>query len=382
MNKALLYLIFVLLSIPAKSEIMQIGLWRDMPVQAVEWIPEVPYKAIVNDTLVLDTISASAKQTFSKAGGSVAWKGKGTYDRVRLEPLEDISSFALICYSPRSRNRPYPGGIEFSSEEKGLRIVNLAELDEYIAGVVEAESGAGRPLEYYKVQAILARTYALKNRSKHLKEGFMLTDQVNCQAYKGKCRYSKAILQAVNETEGLVVVDDHLDLITALYHSNSGGQTENPENVWFSEVPYLRSVVDTFSIGTTSYRWKKTIPYNEWIAFLKEYGYPVHDVHALKQALNFRQMFREGFFVDKRYGIPLRDIRRKFRLNSTLFNVHGKVGDPLVLKGRGFGHGVGMSQEGAMRMAEAGYSYREIIHFYFFGVYVMDYSVHLFYSER
>ena len=61
MNRVLLYLLFGLISLPAKSEIMHIGLWRDMHVQAVEWVLEVPYKAVVNDTLVLDTISASAK---------------------------------------------------------------------------------------------------------------------------------------------------------------------------------------------------------------------------------------------------------------------------------------------------------------------------------
>ena len=107
----------------------------------------------------------------------------------------------------------------------------------------------------------------------------------------------------------------------------------------------------------------------------------MHDSTARANALSFQQEFRKGFFVHPQYGIPLRDIRRDLRLKSTYFSVFVE-GDRVVLRGKGFGHGVGLSQEGAMKMAKLGYKYNQIIKFYFTGVKIVDYDSMQFFADE
>ena len=79
---------------------------------------------------------------------------------------------------------------------------------------------------------------------------------------------------------------------------------------------------------------------------------------------NFDQVQRKAFFIHPSLGIPLRDLRKKFKLKSIYFSSH-LDGDYIILEGRGFGHGVGLCQEGAMQMAKDGYSHSQIARFYF-----------------
>ena len=104
-----------------------------------------------------------------------------------------------------------------------LEFINDVDLDHYVAGVVEAEAGYNLPLEYYKLQAILCRTYALKNLSRHQHEGFNLCDKVHCQVYHHKCGVND-VVKSTASTSGLVVVDHDLELIntsTYLRRNNS-----------------------------------------------------------------------------------------------------------------------------------------------------------------
>src|SRR5690606_29529659 len=121
----------------------------------------------------------------------------------------------------------------------------------------------------------LARTFALAHINKHVNEGFSLCDLVHCQAYHGKPR-DLDIFRAVEATQGLVAVDNNLDLIVAAFHSNSGGQTANSEDVWGGHTSYLRSIVDTFSMGMPNYSWQKRMHTGEWLGYLREkHNFPV-----------------------------------------------------------------------------------------------------------
>jgi len=151
-----------------------------------------------------------------------------------------------------------------------ITFINDVDLDHYVAGVVEGEAGYNLSLEYYKLQAILCRTYALNNFSRHLSEGYNLCDKVHCQVYHKKCTKND-IIQATSATSGLVVVDDDLELINTTFHSNCGGQTCNSEDVWVSEMDYLKSVKDSFCTKQPHARWKKTfsVEYFESVFFRK-----------------------------------------------------------------------------------------------------------------
>jgi stage II sporulation protein D len=279
---------------------------------------------------------------------------------------------AIRVTDPERKQRIYPGNISVSISEGSLRVINEVELDAYIAGVTEAEAGARTYQEFYKVQAILARTFALGHINKHVTEGFSLCDQVHCQAYYGKPR-DLSIVKAVQNTKGKVVVDDNLNLITAAFHSNSGGQTANSEDVWGSRTSYLRSIEDTFSTRMPNSHWERKMPVEDWLSYLRlKHNYPVDNEDARVAALNFTQQQRKSFLEISSCKVPLKSVRQDFQLKSTFFSIAPLGSDTVIFRGRGYGHGLGMCQEGAMRMARLGYNYIDILNFYYKDIQLMD----------
>jgi stage II sporulation protein D len=161
------------------------------------------------------------------------------------------------------------------------------------------------------------------------------------------------------------MVDTSGQPIMAVFHSNSGGQTANSEDVWGKAIYYLRSVNDPYSIGQNSYSWQKTMPRTEWLEYLrKNYEYPINIPSEVKQVTSFQQAARRAYLVD---NISLRKVREDLKLRSTFFNI-SEQDDQIVFSGKGFGHGVGMSQEGAMNMARQGFNYIDILKFYYLGI--------------
>jgi stage II sporulation protein D len=253
-----------------------------------------------------------------------------------------------------------------------LMMINEILLDSYIAGVTEAEAGSRSSLEFYKVQAILARTFALAHINKHQLEGFSLCDQVHCQAYFGKPRDLK-IFNAIEVTRNTVVVDENLNLIVAAFHSNSGGQTANSEDVWGSRTTYLRSVPDSFSLKMPNARWERRMLTEDWLAYLKiKHNYPVEDTPYREAALHFKQDSRMAFLECKEMKVPLKNVRQDLQLKSTFFSIRPLGPDSILFSGRGYGHGLGMCQEGAMAMGKRGYNYEQILNFYYQNILLID----------
>ena len=304
----------------------------------------------------------------------------GTYSKIHF--IQDTRNTALSLQGKIrvTKFRKYKDDFTVSAN-KDLTIVNLVDMDNYLAGVVESEGGGKRAIEYYKVQAIMSRTYAHKYKSKHSTEGFDLCDLVHCQAYHSMMRFTPTIDDAVQATSGIIMVDDHGHEIDAYFHANCGGQTCLPEYVWNNPVPYLSTFKDTFCIYTRQATWTKSIPKSTWRSFLIEnYGYPVDDPVFGPQIYSFEQDERKAFYVSPLLGIPLRDIRAKFGLKSTYFSVEDE-GANVLLKGRGFGHGVGMCQEGAMKMASSGFDFQQISLYYFPGAHFYDLNQEFFFEQ-
>lgn len=248
--------------------------------------------------------------------------------------------------------------------DKTMWLFNEVELEHYVAGVVQSEAGIAKNSEFYKVQAVAARTYTLKNITKHAADGYQMCDQTCCQVYKGRCANTE-IMMATSKTAGEIIIDTlSKQPIIAVFHSNSGGQTCNSEDVWGRPLPYLRSVEDPYSIGQTSYSWQKTMTRNEWLDYLqRNFNYPVNDPAAVVKVTHFTQIHRQVFLTG---NIGLRKIRDDLKLRSTFFNIK-EDGNNIIITGKGFGHGVGMSQEGAINMAKQGFSYSDILKFYYLG---------------
>jgi stage II sporulation protein D len=202
--------------------------------------------------------------------------------------------------------------------------------------------------------------------------GYNLNDLVDCQVYHGKARWEPDIVDAVAQTASMVLVDSEMRLITAAFHSNSGGETVSSDAVWTKALPYLVPRRDEFSIGGEHYEWERFVHTESWLGYLKDkYGFKSDDEVLQNRATNYEQEYRELFFIDPIFNIPLKDVRKDWRLNSTFFDISHE-GDSIRFAGRGFGHGAGLSQEGAMRMANLGFSHVDILHFYYNDVHIID----------
>lgn len=291
----------------------------------------------------------------------------GEFTKVYLQATGKNHAIRVKNLLPSVKERKYEDDFAIVNTGGLLTIVNHVSMINYLSGVVESEGGGGRHEEYYKVQAIMSRTYAVKYINRHKKDGFQLCDQVHCQAYHQKLTYTPEIRKAVIATDHQVMIDVKGKLIDGFFHANCGGQTSEPHYVWNESIPYLTSFRDTFCIHTKQAKWETKILQSEWQKYLVEqFAYPLHDSLFTQKIFTFEQPERLAFYHGSELGIPLRDLRTKFNLKSTFFDCFPE-GEYVVLRGRGFGHGVGLCQEGAMRMAKSGFFAEQILQFYFPG---------------
>jgi len=367
------------------DEVLTIKLFSQIKVQSFTIKPEIGnYIVWANGIEVLNTTAnPSIKLTY--INDSIELKSAdrlvGKFKRVKFSSLDQGATFQVKMLLPERKPRLYQDNIIVDAEQGYLKCVNEIELDNYIGGVVQAESGRLSHPEFYKVQTILARTFALAHIQKHALEGFSLCDHTHCQAYFGKPTELN-IIKSVFATKNKIVVDENLNLIEAAFHSNSGGQTLNSEDVWGSKLSYLRSVNDTFSLKMPNAKWERKIAKDDWLSYLKiKHNYPIDDEDAKLLAFNFKQDTRKPFLESKNIKVPLKIVRVDFQLKSTYFSIVPK-GDSLIFKGKGFGHGVGMCQEGAMRMAKLGYTYLDILNFYYQNTQLIDLNLLDFFKDE
>ncbi len=366
------------------EEILTVGIYRNIKIRkAVFSYENSDYQLVANDTIPVRLVKKEDKIAIIRVGNQVRILQNdvqiGTYDKIHFYRTKDQGYFRIQTTSPSTKRRIYYGSLEIKVFNDVFTFINHVPIEEYLIGVLESESGNYQSKEYYKVQAIISRTYALKHKNKFLHEGFMLTDLVNCQVYFGKFYQNPKMKEAVKETEGLVLVDEDMRYITAAFYSNSGGQTENSENVWNKPVSYLRSKKDPFSVGKNNYRWSKTVSKSKWLNYLRDkYDYPIQDSTARKKVVNFSQKNRKKYLAGWESHILLTDIRKDWRLKSTYFSIIDK-GENLLFRGNGFGHGVGLSQEGAMNMVDLGYSYTDVLNFYYTDVFLINDQRRLYY---
>lgn len=335
---------------------------------------------VYGDGRLIENCDASAIYQMNLENDSILLKtfekNIGKFKTLKFYGTENETAFKLRAVTPETKIRTYDGNMEvsISPDKKQLILVNKVELESYIAGVVESESGTKATPEYYKSQAILCRTYLLSHINRHIAEGYEICDDVHCQAYLNRSRDIE-IIRAVYETKGIVVVDNDLNLITAAFHSNCGGQTVNSQDVWSVSTSYLKSIKDTFCINEPHAKWKREIALEDWKSYLQlKHKYPVNDSLKFNNAMSFSQPNgRAIYFIDKDLKIPLKTIRSDFQLKSTYFSVQQK-GDIIVFNGRGYGHGVGLCQEGAMQMSKQNYTFKDILKFYYRDVNLIDLS--------
>ena len=247
-------------------------------------------------------------------------------------------------------------------------ITNL-EIEEYVIGVVGAEMPASFDEEALKAQAVIARTYAVSS----LNKGKILTDNSSTQNYKDNeelkkmwgnnyNKYYQKVKNAVDDTKGIYLTYNG-QIIDAVYHSTSNGQTENAKYVWGTSKPYLVSVDSTYDTSNKSFNYEKFIAYADLSKKLNmEINFDTNFNIISKTAGNRIDKIQIN---DKTYtGVELRNL---LGLRSADFEIT-KEENGINFKTKGYGHGVGLSQYGANGMAKAGYNYQEILTHYYTGV--------------
>jgi stage II sporulation protein D len=276
--------------------------------------------------------------------------------------------FSLRLVSKLPVRQYYSGDLQCFPDFGTLLFINSTDVEKYISGVVKAEGGSGKNLEFFKTQAIIARTYMYKYFDKHLSDGYNVCDNTHCQAFNGLSTDTLLNI-AASETHGQVILDSDSVLIISAFHSNCGGETSSSDDVWLSGQPYLKSVFDPYCKTSRNAVWQKSFPENDWVSYLKRSGY-MEQINDPSQ-LSFTQEERLIDYKTGSFSMPLRTIRSDLNLRSTFFSVYADA-DSVILKGRGYGHGVGLCQEGAMVMASKGFKYKDIINFYYSGVFISD----------
>lgn len=268
--------------------------------------------------------------------------------------------------------RPYRGSIEIAEGRDGLMVINELNLEAYVAGIINNEISSKWPTDVIKTQAVVARTYAVFNRERRAKNKYHVEGTVMGQVYGGAASEDPVAKRAVMETSGEILTFGGEPALT-VYHSNAGGMTEASIEVWANDYPYLRSVKSPFDDEAPQYYWELPIHAEAFAGFLRKAGHRIGspvEVEIIERTSAGRvkaAVIRdsEGGFI-KISGEDLRKAVGYSGLKSTLFEV-SKTGELFVFKGRGSGHGVGLSQWGAKGMAEDGYSYREILKHYYPG---------------
>ncbi|HAW52370.1 MAG TPA: hypothetical protein DCX54_08605 [Flavobacteriales bacterium] len=376
-------LLFVNTFIIAQGEFMNIGVMEWYNIQRFSFQVEEGRYAVFADNNKITELNKGEFIFIYKTGNKIEVKSPnvrfGQYQKIYLIGKETSNSFRATPITPEKDMRFYEDNLKVSLKPTGLRLVNNVDIENYVAGVVQAEVGPNPAPEFFKLQAILCRTYVLENLNKHEYDGFNLCDRVHCQAYYRSCS-NKEIEKASKSTKGLVIVDSDINLITAAFYSNCGGQTVNSEDVWQKSVYYLRSVKDPFCVNEPNASWSKKISKSQWIGYLQAKGRNSSGAGPSGELEAFYQNQRKSNYDVGELNIPLKTIRSDWKLKSTFFNAVPD-GEYVYLTGRGFGHGTGLCQEGAMKMASSGYSYPDILHFYYKDVHLVDLSALDFFRE-
>jgi stage II sporulation protein D len=193
-----------------------------------------------------------------------------------LEYLEaDVKDFdSVINYNGKA----YRGGISFFlNANNTFNIINKLSINEYTYGVINSEMGSSNPLEALKAQAVVARSYALTNLGRHEFSGYDLCDSTHCQVYKGYSGETVKTNQAVDDTKNLAVYYENIP-VAAYFSKNSGGHTQNVEDVWNDKLGYLVGVDDPYS---PVYNWNAKLTFSEIESKLRWAGYNIGTLESI-----------------------------------------------------------------------------------------------------
>lgn len=325
------------------------------------------------------------------------------------------------------RGYRYYGGFEYQRVSGGnINVINVVDLEDYVKCVIPWEMSKDWPVEALKAQAVCARTYAVC-QTKHRAQGFDICATTHCQVYQGTAASGANSDAAVDQTAGEFLYYSGRLVQEAVYYSSNGGASEDSLNVWGNDVGYLKGKIDPYEGKIASiiprYNWSTTFTASELTTLLNNRGYGIGTVKnayvsAYTGTGNVYSVTFTGTSGSK--TVSREACRTLLNLRSQRFTIGGGTGENIysvndtgesvalgsmsaidssgkrsalsgnvyvitssgtsqleqrtttssgsgsfVVSGSGYGHNVGMSQWGAYSMANLGYSYRDILQFYY-----------------
>lgn len=262
--------------------------------------------------------------------------------------------------------KTYRGKLEVRPGNGSLAVVNELPLEEYLYGVVPGEVFPSWHAESLKAQAVAARTYAVSRLGQFAASGYDLKATVASQVYGGVNLERPSTNRAVDETRGQILTYQGAP-IEAFYSDSSGGFTEAAGEVWGKAIPYLQPVPD-FDQGSPRYNWTFVAAGGALPQALAKLGAAIGDLQDIVPLdRSYSGRIKRARLVGSLGQVEVagEKLRFAFGLRSTFFNVMRQPDGSFQFAGRGWGHGVGMTQWGAKAMADMGYTYDQILAHYY-----------------
>ena len=328
-----------------------------------------PFTLSAKSGLFVSGIDQGSRQksiTFFPAGRGRVRVGNGP----KLKGPLTVRARGIIglVHAGKKRRLHYDGFIEIKPSKKGVHLINHIDTERYLEGVIGGEIKTSWPMEAVKAQAVLARTFALYRRYERARGAWHLKSGPTDQVYRGKNVSDPRGRFAIDATKGLVVsYQGHL--AQTFYHANCGGVTELPSSLWNIELPYYQIQAVPYGQKAPKFQWQTFLSRARVAQILKKAGMRRDQVEFME--ISQRTGSGRAAWIDLEGShsqqIKGKDFRRHAgyqKIPSLLFEIAPAEGG-FLLSGQGNGHGIGMCQWAAKEMAEDGYDYEQILHYFY-----------------
>jgi len=269
----------------------------------------------------------------------------------------------------KEKNNSYYGNIKLVAKKRGIYLINIVDITNYLYGVITSESYSKWNIEALKAQAVASRTYAYYQTLVRKHWLYDVRDNTFDQVYNGIKGITKKSKLATNLTKGQILTYNNKPIL-AQYMANAGWYVSSSKEIFNTNLPYLYSHKDDFSIKATYGKWQKKVKIEIIEKNLQKLGIKVegikeilpYEVTKSGRVVKVKIIANNGNVILRTYN----SIRRAAKLKDILLKKIEKKDGYFHFYGGGFGHGVGYSQWGGAIMAKNGYNYKKILNFYYY----------------
>lgn len=314
----------------------------------------------------------------SLSNGKLLFNGM-QYDTIAFVPM---NSENMLVLTSGTITRNYRGSMLFSIDNGTIFPINTVNIEDYLKGVIGYEMSDSYPLEALKAQAVASRSYAQYHIGRH-GSVYDVTDTTSFQVYRGINTSFKNVDRAVEETKGEMIIYGG-NIVEALYSANNGGYTEAAENVWGNTFPYYKSKKDDYDDynkydNSRSYNWVKILTAQQITDTLNwklsstgnkfvRINLDTIATYVSGRVKNLEIVYTDSNNIEQTKVLTMDSARTFLGFQSSMYTVsYYNDGNTYSFAGHGWGHGIGMSQIGAINRAYAGQTYKDIINFYYEG---------------